>query len=690
MNDCRKVIIDLSQPQLIPERIKRYAFESFDAAQKYPAADAKMQRLHVMLRIAEGILSKKASSPDHDPEGYFRETRANDDHKQGLIALNGGEKDWWKKRRKGMYASTDGKEDFVMRYSRFPYPYFLTYYFDNNLTVPPGVALRNLVREQDAEIADFDFSLDLGSWKDFISQGVQEKDEKFYSYSNDWEWGPIDTDENRWSFQMFNHDLLRDYHDRYTMRPVFLVESLGAADELEIEMKNRYAEHLRAELERTTGLQWKAQRTDYRKTPAAGDAIVAAAVGGYSIPECSDWSLFENRDVYVFKFGEPRIDVCLQDLLRVSAGIARDTRDELGKRIKYIIMPEKSGNEVKNSDIKYWTLAELFAEAQLHDCPIPPELENEYDLYRRKNSPIRTNPYVIEPFLRRRSWALLTGEEGTGKSFLAMALSSAIATGGKLFGNWKIRQRKATVLYIADCEMTDEIIRERMTIFKKLYPGCHNNLIIEPVKNMNLLEDGMEKIEKRLLRENASGRTVEILVLDHLLKLTGTHGDEDENWPRIRDWLERLNERGVTVLLLHHEYAGQRMLGTRLIAADAPARVHLDIVNHAGKDEIQFSVSIVKNRGGILQRNPMRVYLHLGKPPKWMLTEAKSADSEVDQKSDFRHMSADERKSKIVELRKAGKTNKEVAECLQCSESSVEKIVSTLPKELKKRINQKI
>ena len=300
------------------------------------------------------------------------------------------------------------------------------------------------------------------------------------------------------------------------------------------------------------------------------------------------------------------------------------------------------------------------------------------------------NPYVIEPFLRRRSWALLTGEEGTGKSFLAMALSSAIATGGKLFANWKIKQRKATVLYIVDSEMTDEIIRERMTIFKKLYHGCNENFLIEQVKNLNLLEDGMDKIEKRILKGSASGKTVEILVLDHLLKLTGFHGDEDENWPKIRDWIEQLNERGLTVLLLHHEYAGQRMLGTRLIAADAPARVHLDIVKHSDNAKIQFLVSIVKNRGGMLQRNPMSVYLHLGKRPFWTLTEAKSTETNEGDKLDFRHMSADERKSKIIELRKDGKTNKQVAECLQCSESSVEKIVSTLPKELKKRINQKI
>ena len=92
-----KAQIDLSQPHLIPERIRQYAFESFDTAQKYPTADAKVQRLHLMLRIAERILSNNAL----DPEGYFRETLAHEDHKNGLIALTKGENNWWQKRRKG-------------------------------------------------------------------------------------------------------------------------------------------------------------------------------------------------------------------------------------------------------------------------------------------------------------------------------------------------------------------------------------------------------------------------------------------------------------------------------------------------------------------------------------------------------------------------------------------------------------
>lgn len=344
-------------------------------------------------------------------------------------------------------------------------------------------------------------------------------------------------------------------------------------------------------------------------------------------------------------------------------------------------MSDKRGIEVKDNDIKYWASAELFAEAKLYNCPIPEELASTFDLFCRKNSPARTNPYVIEPFLRRNSWMLLSGEEGTGKSYMAMALSAALSTGGKLFLNWEIRQRKATVMYVADSEMTDDIIRERMTVLNRLYKGCTENLIIEPVKNLNLLDDGCEYVEKCILRESSESRCVEVLVLDHLLKLTNAHGDEEEYWPKIRQWIEQLNDRGITVILLHHEFAGSRMLGTRLIAADAPARLHLDVVEQPDDNQtINFGVAIVKNRGGKLKRKVTAISFNIGKSPRWITT----TDTETGKDNqNFRKMSREERREKVLELRDS-MSNREIAKKLGCSLSSIEKIVQDLPEEKKK------
>lgn len=338
--------------------------------------------------------------------------------------------------------------------------------------------------------------------------------------------------------------------------------------------------------------------------------------------------------------------------------------------------------DVDLNTIEYWSLAELFENAEFYKCSIPSELEGDFDSYRRKNAPTRTNPYIIQPFLRRKSWMLLTGEEGSGKSYMAMALGTAIATGGKLFLDWQIRQRKATVLYIVDEEMTQEIIHERMQILKKLYKGCENNFIIEQVKRLNLLENGKEFIEKLLYKKSLEGKCVEVLILDHLLELSNMHGDEEDNWPFIRELIEDLTEQGIAVILLHHEYAGKRMLGTRLIAADAPARVHLDAVGSADEDKINFNVSIIKNRGGKLDKQTKLVTLQLGKHPKWLLADKSIETGQYK----FKEIDRKKRIELVKQYRTENLTNEQIAEKLDCSLSSIEKVIKDFPDDLKRKI----
>ena len=718
-NIIDKKPINLSIPHLIPLRIKQYALDIFDTVQKYPVVIPEIQQLHLLLMHVESLLQQDAMTSK-----YFAKTRADEFHQKGLRALIAGENSWYKERQRGLYDHGDE----LQRHTNFPYPFFLTYYIDNNLTSPIG-AVCEIIGVEKFQFSRYEFSLDQLSKEypqiNLQSQGTHSGE--YLHYSSGWEWCNAIAASKR--FQLFNFDLLQNYSDQYSLRPAFVVESFQAANELESAIKEGEVQYHLAALQYAGNLNNTKEKlfTEYNcgiqvyktnnkisivdkgmgppqtrilsaddcftmfmeiasytgSTPAVGDAVVTAPVGGYNFPAYSDWSLLGNRDIYIFKFRGCHQKKYLEELLSITECIVRDTGNDISERIKYVIMSEKCGLDVENNDIKYWGIEELFSEARIHDCLIPPGLEEEFDLYRRKNSPTRTNPYVIEPFLRRHSWMLLSGEEGTGKSFMAMALGTAIAAGGKLFLDWKIRQRKAKVMYIADSEMTDDIIRERMGIFKKLNKGCIENFIIESVRNLNLLNGGMDYIEMRLKKASVVGSCVEILVLDHLLKLSGAKGDEEECWPRIREWIEQLNERGVTVILLHHEYAGQRMLGTRLIAADAPSRIHLKVVEQPQGEMVQFGVAVVKNRGGKLKREAIPVTLRLGKHPAWMLTGDEKTESE---NISFRKMPFEERRNKVIEFRKQEMTIPEIANAMNCSPSSIEKIISKLPDEYKKII----
>ena len=122
--------IDLSQPHLIPGRIKQYALDIFDTVQKYKVAVPKVQQLHLLLLRAEDILQQDAMTSK-----YFAKTRADEFHQKGLRALIAGENSWYQERQRGPYDHGDE----LQRHTNFPYPFFLTFYIDNNLPLWSGV-----------------------------------------------------------------------------------------------------------------------------------------------------------------------------------------------------------------------------------------------------------------------------------------------------------------------------------------------------------------------------------------------------------------------------------------------------------------------------------------------------------------------------------------------------------------------
>lgn len=69
-NIISKKPIDLSQPHLIPERIKQYALDIFDVVQKYSAVNPEIQKLHLLLNKAERILANEPLTSD-----FFAKTR---------------------------------------------------------------------------------------------------------------------------------------------------------------------------------------------------------------------------------------------------------------------------------------------------------------------------------------------------------------------------------------------------------------------------------------------------------------------------------------------------------------------------------------------------------------------------------------------------------------------------------------
>ena len=700
MDILRDKLLDLSRANLIPERLREYACRIYETITGSPKVDENLQRCYLGLHIVENNL---ASTPLSSP--LFAATQSQPETKAGLEALRAGQPNWQSVRAPYLY-------DHTMPQIGDIFPYFQTYAVDNHLEFTD--ALRDLLRHfgeaclaekinKEARFPNLLESnyncLNIGNrlrhdekWADFLT-----KSDAHYSWLAGCSSG---------KFPLFNHQLV-ECDATTEKRPILLTENFEVAYELERELWNNQLhvslrclvddlrlqfpegmygdQHLQTDRNGVSSYPYppkkvpesygdllhnlvlKLTQDHYQAEYPLGDAIWCAPVGGFSIPDYTDWAPVSDRDIYIFKFGEENEKRSLTELATLYAAMPRSAE----QKIRFVVFPRRASRSYRENDIRILCPGELLCCCQEEGVDIPDVLLHELNNYLKQTGKKSSgSPYLIEPFLRKNSWALLSGEAGVGKSYLAMAIGMAVASRGKLFHNWRVRSRGTKVLYVTDDEMTSDLLTERRNLLGKIYRK-NKNFLIQSVCDLNLLTDGMEKINSLIDKALNSGETptpVGMLILDHLLKLSGTVGDQRDNWPRIRRWIEELNRQSITVLLLHHEYGGARMQGTTLIANDAPARISIERPSSPDmvSDHLTFDISVPKNRGGKDQRQPVTVTLVLGRQPHWSIG-AGQAD-----KGAWKSLSKEERRQQAVALR-GTMTVQEVAEHFGVSKSSIEK-----------------
>jgi putative DNA primase/helicase len=170
---------------------------------------------------------------------------------------------------------------------------------------------------------------------------------------------------------------------------------------------------------------------------------------------------------------------------------------------------------------------------------------------------------LVAPILPQQGLAMLHAYRGIGKTYAALSIANAAASGGTAMSRWKA-VRPCRVLFI-DGEMPAYTLRERLAgicagadaappdpdylriLTPDLQDGAMPNLAVR---------EGQEAIEPFL-------RDVELVVLDNLATLA-RHGraNDEESWLPVQGWLLSLRRRGVSVLLVHHEGKGGTQRGT--------------------------------------------------------------------------------------------------------------------------------
>ncbi|MGB9500379.1 MAG: AAA family ATPase [Dissulfuribacterales bacterium] len=176
-----------------------------------------------------------------------------------------------------------------------------------------------------------------------------------------------------------------------------------------------------------------------------------------------------------------------------------------------------------------------------------------------KELPPREN--ILAPWLPRQGLAMIHSKRGIGKTFTALNIAYAVASGGK-FLRWEAPQ-PAGCLFI-DGEMPAGVIQKRLA-------GIIDSNELEPTKPLlimtpDLQSQGMPDLGtiagQEAVNKHISG-DIEFIIVDNISTLS-RYGKENEaqSWLPLQEWSLKLRAKGRAVLFVHHSGKGGCQRGT--------------------------------------------------------------------------------------------------------------------------------
>jgi AAA domain/Toprim-like len=208
---------------------------------------------------------------------------------------------------------------------------------------------------------------------------------------------------------------------------------------------------------------------------------------------------------------------------------------------------------------------------------------------------------IIKDWLREGDLGFIFAYRGTGKTWLSVALMSALAE-GLVCGPWNVHEGKQWPVLYVDGEMPADDIRGRIkAINGGEVPDNFHLFNHEILYNQSELVINLASAtDQRLITKVCAEKRIKVLVLDNLGCLfTGVGENDADEWEKVLPWLLELRRAKVTVIIIHHTGVNTtRMRGTSK-REDAAAWVMRLDDKKEGTDEpgAKFITRFIKYRG---------------------------------------------------------------------------------------------
>lgn len=205
---------------------------------------------------------------------------------------------------------------------------------------------------------------------------------------------------------------------------------------------------------------------------------------------------------------------------------------------------------------------------------------------------------IMEPWLPEKGLAMLYAPRGVGKTWVALNIAWAVASGGA-FLNWHVgRPRK--VIYI-DGEMPASDLQKRLaSIAAEAGRPCatpHHLTILSSDLAKNGLPDLSTQDGQAILDGHLGD--AQLVILDNLSTLCRSgRENEADSWGLFQNWLLAKRREGRSVLLVHHagKNGGQRGTSRREDVLDTVIALKRNDDYEAGQGA-RFKIAFEKARG---------------------------------------------------------------------------------------------
>ncbi len=207
---------------------------------------------------------------------------------------------------------------------------------------------------------------------------------------------------------------------------------------------------------------------------------------------------------------------------------------------------------------------------------------------------------ILNPIIPEKGLTMLYAPRGIGKTFVALNIALAVATGKSMFNN-KWSAVKPSKVLLVDGEMPAYSLQDRLKNME-----LSNNVDTSDLDNLQILSSDLQEIGipdlstvdgQQLIEEHLDG--VKLLILDNLsaLCISGRE-NESESWLPMQKWLSFLKRRGISVLLIHHaNKAGNQRGNSKKEDLLDTVIVLRRVKNYCSQDGAKFEIHYEKARG---------------------------------------------------------------------------------------------